>query len=342
MTGAVIAFTRRGAALGKELTGLFEKATLHVPPRLGDELGEASYESLSGWTAEYWGAEALVFIGACGIAVRAIAPHVRDKLTDPCVVCVDEGGQFAVPILSGHVGGGNDLARRVAACTGGTAVVTTATDVNGRFSVDQWAARQGLHLGNRGVIKAISAALLEGREVGFASDFPWEGPLPDGVGREGAQVGFAVTLDPKASPFPQTLRLSPPVLALGVGCRRGTAAAAIAGAVDEALARGGLAPEAVYQVCTIDRKGDEAGLVEFCRSRGLPLVTYSAEELAAVPGEFTPSLFVEKTVGVDNVCERSALAGGGRLLMPKQAGSGVTVAVAQRPYTVRFDKEEAD
>lgn len=342
MTGAVIAFTRRGAALGKELTGLFEQATLHVPPRLGEELGEAAYDSLAGWTAEHWGADALVFIGACGIAVRAIAPHVKDKLADPCVVCVDEGGQFAIPVLSGHVGGGNDLARRVAALTGGTAVITTATDVNGRFSVDQWAARQGLCLDNRGAIKAISAALLEGRPVGFASEFPVEGSLPGGVGGEGAHVGFAVTLNPQACPFPQTLRLYPKILALGIGCRRGTTAETIAKAVDEAMARGGLAPQAVCQVCTIDRKGDEAGLLEFCQNRGLPLVTYPAEELAAVPGEFTPSPFVEKTVGVDNVCERSALAGGGRLLIPKQAGGGVTVAVAQQPYTVRFEEEEVN
>lgn len=342
MTGAVIAFTRRGAALGKELVGVFEQATLHVPPRLGEALGEAVYDSLAEWTSEHWGTDALVFIGACGIAVRAIAPYVKDKLTDPCVVCVDEAGQFAVPILSGHVGGGNDLARRVAALTGGTAVITTATDVNGRFSVDQWAARQGLCLDNRGAIKAISAALLEGRPVGFASDIPVEGSLPHGVGGQGAQVGFAVTLNPQASPFPQTLRLYPRILALGIGCRRGTAAETIAAAVDGVLARGGLASQAVYQVCTIDRKGDEAGLLEFCHNRGLTLATYSAEELAAVPGEFTPSPFVTQTVGVDNVCERSALAGGGRLLLPKQAGGGVTVAVAQRPYTVRFEEEEGN
>lgn len=342
MTGALIAFTRRGAALGKALAGLFEHATLHVPPRLGEALGQPAYGSLAGWTAEHWGADALVFIGACGIAVRVIAPHVQDKLTDPCVVCVDEAGQFAVPILSGHVGGGNDLARRMAACTGGTAVITTATDVNGMFSVDQWAARQGLCLDNRGAIKEISAALLEGRPVGFSSDFPVEGPLPGGVGGEGARVGFAITLDPKASPFPKTLRLYPNILALGIGCRRGTPEAAIAGAVNRALALGGLAPQAVCQVCTIDRKGDEAGLLEFCQKRGLPLVTYPAETLAALPGKFTPSPFVEQTVGVDNVCERSALAGGGRLLIRKQAGGGVTVAVARRPYTVRFDEEEGN
>lgn len=342
MTGAVIAFTRRGAALGRALTGLFEHATLHVPPRLGEELGEAGYHSLAGWTAEHWETDALVFIGACGIAVRAIAPHVRDKLTDPCVVCVDEGGQFAIPVLSGHVGGGNDLARRVAALTGGTAVITTATDVNGQFAVDQWAARRGLCLDNRGAIKEISAALLEGRPVGFASDVPVEGSLPHGVGGQGAQVGFAVTLNPQASPFPQTLRLYPKILALGIGCRRGTEAETITAAADGVLARGGLAPQAVCQVCTIDRKGDEAGLLEFCQNRGLALATYPAEALAAVQGEFTSSPFVEKTVGVDNVCERAALAGGGRLLIPKQAGDGVTVAVAQRPYTVRFDEEEGN
>ena len=107
-------------------------------------------------------ADALVFVGAAGIAVRSIAPYVRDKRTDPAVLCVDELGQFVIPLLSGHIGGANALARRLAAALDAVAVVTTATDVNHKFSVDAWAAENGLFIGSMAAAKAVSAAILEG------------------------------------------------------------------------------------------------------------------------------------------------------------------------------------
>ena len=179
MTTAVIAFTRRGAALGRSLADALG-GSLHVPARVAPEGGAEAYSSLEGWTAWAWArADALVFVGAAGIAVRAIAPHVRDKFSDPAVVSVDEVGRFVVPLLSGHVGGANELARRVAALTGGQAAVSTATDVNGLFAVDVWARERGMAITDRVLAKEVSAALLEGRPVGFASDFGH--PCPEGL-----------------------------------------------------------------------------------------------------------------------------------------------------------------
>ena len=153
MTTAVIAFTRRGAALGRSLADALG-GSLHVPARFAPEVGAEAYASLEGWTAWAWArADALVFVGAAGIAVRAIAPHVRDKFSDPAVVSVDEAGRFVVPLLSGHVGGANELARRVAALTGGQAAVSTATDVNGLFAVDVWARERGMAITDRVLAK---------------------------------------------------------------------------------------------------------------------------------------------------------------------------------------------
>lgn len=344
---ALTAFTRRGAALARQIAAALEGAghtcALALPVRLADGLGETGYGDLQDWTgARFAGCDGLIFVGAFGIAVRAIAPFVRDKLTDPCVVGVDEAGRFAIPLLSGHVGGGNDLARQIAALTGGTAAVSTATDLNGRFSVDQWAARAGMALGNRDAIKHISAALLEGRTVGLASDFPVAGALPAGVVRGPAALGVWITARTGPPPFPITLRLCPKILRLGVGCRRGVSEGAVAGAVRAALDSAHLDEAAVEAVCTIDRKGDEAGLLAFCRRRGLPLRTYSAQALAALAGDFTPSDFVAETVGVDNVCERAAVMGGARLLVAKTVRDGVTVAVAQRPFVVTFEQDSEE
>ena len=306
MTTAVIAFTRRGAALGRSLADALG-GSLHVPARFAPEVGAEAYASLEGWTAWAWArADALVFVGAAGIAVRAIAPHVRDKFSDPAVVSVDEAGRFVVPLLSGHVGGANELARRVAALTGGQ--------------------ERGMAITDRVLAKEVSAALLEGRPVGFASDFGH--PCPEGLTAGPAELGVWITDRTGEGPFPRALRLVPRSLILGIGCRRGTPEAAIAAAADAALA--GLAPEAVAGVATIDLKKDEPGLLAFCARRGLPLTTYSAEALAAVEGDFTPSAFVRGITGVDNVCERAAAAAGGRIIVPKQANNGVTAAVARK------------
>ncbi|MBO4365861.1 MAG: hypothetical protein J5804_06180, partial [Eggerthellaceae bacterium] len=171
----LIAFTRQGcllaAHLAEQLGDFGYMSRAYGPERFAEECDVLSYGRLASWTAEHFASDdALVFVGASGIAVRAIAPHVRDKFSDPAVVSVDEAGRFAVSLLSGHVGGANSLARFIAATTGGQAVVSTATDVNGLFAVDEWAMRHGMVIVERVLAKQVSARLLEGAPVGFWTD----------------------------------------------------------------------------------------------------------------------------------------------------------------------------
>ena len=322
------AFTRRGAALAarlaEELTRRGHQAACTRGPGA----------SAADWTAQAFGrAQGLIFVGAAGIAVRSIAPHLRHKSTDPAVVVVDEGGQFAIPILSGHLGGANDLAREIAALLGGQAVLTTATDVSGVFAVDQWARRQGLFVHNPEQIVEISSALLAGEQVSLWSRWPISGKMPAGLvwaERERADVVVDFGLVPPAAGGPRPLHLCPRTLRLGMGCRKGAALEAIRALALAVLEQAGGPLQAVEAVCTIDLKRDEPGLLAFCGALELPLITYSAGELAQVPGDFTPSPFVETVTGVDNVCERSALAEGGVLLVGKTAQNGVTAALAGR------------
>ena len=318
----LISFTDKGEALARKLADLL--------PGVADRCNAP--EPLAPWTARWFaGADALVFVGAAGIAVRAIAPHVSSKATDPAVVVVDEGGRFAVPILSGHLGGANDLARRIGGLLGAEPVVTTATDLRGLFPVDQWARVQHCAIPDPERIKGVSARLLAGETVALRSDWPISGPPPEGVRvvREG-RWDVALTL---TRPEEEGLCLVPRIATLGVGCRRGTERAALEGALQTLLDRSRVFPQAICKVCTIDIKQGEPGLAEFCRARGLPLETFSAGALAGAEGEFSASPFVERTVGVDNVCERAAVLGsGGALVWKKTAGNGVTMALALAPF----------
>lgn len=180
MKVGIISFTARGAQICRQLWERFGEEGVechgYVPPRFMKPEWQREGirfrdQSLSQWTEDMFRQKrAMVFIGAAGIAVRAVAPFVCDKMTDPPVVAVDEGGQFCIPLLSGHVGGANELAVKMAAWLKGTAVITTATDVNGVFAVDVFASRNRLTIRDREEAKRISACLLEGETVGFFLD----------------------------------------------------------------------------------------------------------------------------------------------------------------------------
>ena len=249
--------------------------------------------------------EALLFIGACGIAVRAIAPLLRDKTADPAVLVMDEMGRHVIPLLSGHIGGANALALEIARRTGAEPVVTTATDLRGVPAVDTWAVNNGCAIENPAGIKAVSSAALAGKTV-----------------------GVAITERIVKPPFPVTLFLRPRTLILGAGCKRDTAPEVFEGSALGFLKDCGVSLLSVKALATIDVKKEEKAFLWFCEKYRLPLLTYSAEELKAVPGRFSHSDFVEKTVGVGNVCERAAAAEGGRLLMGKTAVDGITFALA--------------
>ena len=290
---------------------------------------QSFYGTLFDW------ADALIFIGSCGIAVREIAPYVKSKLTDPAVIAVDELARFAVPLLSGHIGGANALAMELADLLGATPVITTATDINRKFSVDAWAARQGLYIASLSAAKHISARILEA-PVPICSDFPIVTALPEGTA-EGAsgEIGICISCG-KREPFDETLLLVPPILHLGIGCRRGTSREAIEAAVNQVCREHGIHPKAIKQAASIDLKAGEAGLLEYCEKRSLPVSFYTAQELGAIPGEFTSSERVLRVTGVDNVCERAAMMGAEKLLVRKTAMDGVTVAIALEHWEGRF------
>ena len=323
MTRAYLAFTEKGLILAQKLAESF--------PGSVTRCGHGGV-SLADWTAqEFPRQDALIFVGAVGIAVRAIAPHCHSKATDPAVVVVDECGRFAIPLLSGHLGGANDLARDISAVCGAVPVITTATDANGIFAVDEWAKHQNCMVLEPERIKRVSGKLLAGNCTAYWSDFSIEGAAPSGVipVQTPDTSDFALTLSPSGD----ALHLVPRIGVLGVGCKRGTSAQQLETAFASFCETHRLAPQCIVSAASIDLKQSEEGLLDFCKNHRWNIQFFSAKQLQTAPGPFTASPFVQSITGVDNVCERAAvLASGGSIRIPKQAGGGVTFALALRPF----------
>ncbi len=282
-------------------------------------------------------ADALIFVCAAGIAVRAIAPWVKDKKTDPAVLVLDEKGAFAIPLLSGHLGGANALAETLANALGAAPVITTATDINDLFAVDVFAKKNRLHITDMTLAKRVSAALLAGEPVGFCSDLPVSGALPKGLTAGDAQLGVCVS-NGNRSPYPETLLLIPKRFALGVGCRRGKDPAAFDAFLRRELSAHEVSAEQLCCIASIDLKKDEPAILRFAEANGLTYLTYSAEELNAVPGNFSGSAFVKETTGTDCVSERAALkASRGELIVRKIAEDGMTFALAKSKEGISFE-----
>ena len=335
---AYLAFSEKGYELACKLAG---------------ELGGAAYRSgqpqnLTEWTEEHFRTEeGLVFVGAAGIAVRAIAPFVADKTTDPAVVVIDERALNVIPILSGHLGGANDLAREIAKVTGAGCAITTATDINGVFAVDEWSKRQGCRLLEPKRIVNISGALLGGGTITVRSRWEIEGETPQGIrvvsnddGQSecnAAERSADVALDVFRG-AEESLHIVPPICVLGIGCRKGTKKEAIELLLEKLIKETGLLAESICGAASIDLKKEEQGLLGFCNDHGWEIEFYSSEELAAVPGNFSSSEMVKSVTGVDNVCERSAaLKSGGEVIVKKMAENGVTMAVAIKEYKPNWE-----
>lgn len=335
---ALFAYSRQGAQTAQRAAQCFsqEDLRLFLPERFSLPGFEPIQKPASAFYGNWFSwADVMIFVGACGIAVREIAPHVKDKRTDPAVLVLDERAAFIISLLSGHIGGANALTRTLASFLGATPVVTTATDVNRKFSVDTWAAQQGFLIDDMTMAKRVSATILE-ENVGFYSAFPVVSPYPNGlIPSEGETVGICVSWEER-TPFPQTLRLIPPILHLGIGCRRNTGVDTIRAGVAQVFQQHHIDRRAVKCVASIDLKADEEGLLSFCQENQWPVSFYTAEALQQVTGDVSPSSFVQSVTGVDNVCERSALLGADHLVVKKTAINGVTIAVAAEYLEVHF------
>ncbi len=280
----------------------------------------------------------LVFIGAVGIAIRYIVPFVRDKLTDIPVVVIDELGMHVIPILSGHYGGANYLAKHIATAIGSEAVITTATDINGVFAIDEFARINGFRIYDKSSIKNISARLLAGEQIKVKceSNAIMAGAIYDKIVLTDSGSADIIIADEKRDGF----TVIPKYLVFGMGCKKGKTFRELLDFVTQKYEEDYL-KDNLYAIATIDAKENEEGLLLLAAYLGAKFIVFSADELAALKGDYSKSEFVNDTVGVDNVCERAAVLGAGltdkELLCEKCAYNGMTLAVAKRKLVIDWD-----
>ncbi len=336
---SIISFTDKGHKLNERLSEAF----INKGEDVCSVKGIPEEKSLDEVTCEAFKGKAVIFIGAAGIAFRASAPHIAGKDKDPSVSVIDENGKYVIPLLSGHIGGGNELALKISSLIGGEAVITTATDINGVFAVDNWAAEKGLKIENKGMIKSVSSAVLRGEKVFFQSDLHSDEKalvsdgVPESVISKDPECPVRVRISPRIKDG-AALNLVPKCLVLGIGCRKDTEYSKLREFVKGLLSSENIHPSAISDIVSIDLKEKEQAIIMLGEETGVPLSFYSASELNEIPGDFDieGSYFVLEKTGSDNVCERAAIKKtlqysdreDVKLLVKKSKGEGITGAVA--------------
>ena len=346
---AAICFTNNGIKVLKRLIALplFKEDNLSLYSKCSfaeDTEGIIPVEeSLNDWTEKnFRDNDALIFVGAVGIAVRAIAPFLKDKLTDIPVIVTDENASFVIPILSGHVGGANELSQRIAEELKAEAVITTATDINGRFAVDVFAKKNSLFIENKDGIKEVSSKILAGEEIILSAPKGKidEEKIPKGLKLTDYPPSKAdILISSNKDLHRANIILRPREYILGIGCKKDKDFEEILIFLSECLKEAGIDFNNLYAIASIDLKKDEKALNMLARYLKIPFVSFTADELNAVKGDFSSSDFVKETTGVDNICERacvSASGDNGKLVYKKKAGNGVTVALAKRDWEIVF------
>lgn len=289
-----------------------------------------------------------LFIMSLGIVVRVIAPHIKDKYSDPAVVVMDEQGKHVISVLSGHLGGANALTKEIASLTGAEPVITTASDLQNKIALDVLAREKGLVIEQKENLKFLNSALVRGHEVVVYYDEALENPekLTELVGnwatieplahlpqKRGKAVAFLTSkyLENPELPF---IYLRPKHLILGLGCKAGTTKEEILQAIYGALNKAGRSVFSLKAVCSVDIKAQERGLLEAVKALGIPLKLFSRAQIRdkfKTEKGLSRSEFVQEKIGVEGVCEPTALLGGNsaHLILPKTLWPKVAVAIAE-------------
>lgn len=340
---AIIAITQRGTKLAFKISTqldadlfLFEKYCSHSNNI--NKLETPFSRNISYLFNNY---NKLIFIMAVGIVVRAISPHIVSKTKDPAIVVIDEKANYCISLLSGHIGGANDLALKVSQIIGAKPVITTATDVNNVPSADILAKKNNCYIENIENIKYVNRDLANNQKVGLFTNLNVVNKRKDCIVlnpnilySSNIFVSYnTVNIDNK------NLYLAPKILVLGIGCRKNTSYTQINDAISYFLYQNNINIHCLTMLSSIDLKKNEAGILEFCKTYNIDLKTFSSSQLQQVSSKFNESEFVKSITGVGNVCETSAYlaSNNGQIIVPKTVYNKITLSLFMIQYKFYID-----
>lgn len=278
----------------------------------------------------------IIFISAAGIAVRMISPYIKHKTLDPAVVVVDDMANFSISLLSGHLGGANDLAYWVAEKIEAIPVITTASDNRGIEAIDIFAKKNDYYIEDMKSVKDITSMMVNGKTIGFYSEMDivigYDNLLIirdlENIDRNIDGIIIITSNKVESLHIPYTI-LRPKNINIGVGCKKGIEGKRIIEAVKNTLDKHNLSEKSIKNIGTVEVKKDEAGILNAAKYFNSQLKIFTIEEIKEVEDRFEKSQFVKDTIGVYSVSEPCAYLLGGQMICEKSKHNGITIAITK-------------
>ena len=344
---SVLAITKNGVEMGLSLKNLFPDWQIFAPSKFSDNNEMINWydDSTSIKIVDLFQSnDALICLFSLGAVIRLIAPHIKDKKTDPAVIVIDDKAQFVISVLSGHLGGANELSNNIAEKINATPVITTAADVNKTIPVDLVGKEFGWKIDDDTTVTKVSAFMVNKEKIGVFQDTGeknwWKKELPDNVSKyenfEGLKnsgsKGFLIISDQTFNDeiLENAVVYRPQTLVVGVGLHWDTSKDTIKDGLLSSLEKFHLSSKSLARFVSIKKEKDVEGLIELGKEMDIPIEYIDREELATITTP-NPSKTVQAFEGTSSVSEAAALkSSSGELIVEKQKfPPNLTIAIAR-------------
>lgn len=329
---ACFSFSDMGSLLGERLTKISNNQYTIDHFKNSEVIGGIKTMLTNAWV-NYDG---LIFISATGIAIRLINPFIQHKTKDPAIVVLDDLGRYAISLLSGHIGGANDLANYIAEKLNALPIITTASDSRGIESIDLFAKTNDYYMEDMNSVTTLTSMMVNDKKIGFYSEddkiIKYDNliilnnldNLNDNI--DGVIIVSSNTLNDIN--IPHTF-LRPQNINIGIGCRKGVEGSRIIEAIENSLNKINLSSKSIKSMGTVEVKKDEAGIIEAAKFYNCPLKIFTIEDIKEIEDMFQKSQFVKDTIGVFSVSEPVAYLLGGELTTRKSKYNGITISISK-------------
>lgn len=345
---AFISVTQNGMNLAISIRNIIDKGDIYITEKLSYKLygNKQIVNIIEGKLSDFMpnlfrDYEALIFIMATGIVVRSIANEIKSKFEDPAILVIDEKGKNVISLLSGHMGGANEMTNYISSLIGGNPVITTATDVNDKTSLDMIAKKLNAHIDNfRECVKEVNSLLVNDGEIGVYVDGNYDVDTRGLIAIKNIdefhrhdKLDKIIYITNKSSTEindERIIKVVPKNIVIGMGCRRGTTYEDINNSLEDLLNKYDLDKKSIRKIGSVEVKKDEKGIIELAKQLNVPFETIKLEEIKKIEDKFEKSDFVKKSIGVYCVAEPVAyILSNKNLIVTKHKYKGITFSIGR-------------